>query len=109
MTGASSGIGRAIALALAREGCVVYASMRDTAYRNAARVAALRELARLENIALFALELDVLSETACRASVDCVLDKEGRLDIVVNNAGMLMQGITESFSIDQVARSASRA
>lgn len=104
VTGAASGIGRAIALALAREGCVVYASMRDTTCRNAARTAELQELARIENVALFALELDVLSETACRAAVDYILGKEGRLDIVVNNAGMLMQGITESFSIDQVAR-----
>lgn len=104
VTGASSGIGHAIALALARHGHVVYASMRETAGKNAQRGAELRQLAKRENIALCALELDVLSETACRAAVDTILGKEGHLDVVVNNAGMLMQGMTESFSIDQVAR-----
>lgn len=104
VTGASSGIGHAIALALARNGHIVYASMRETEGKNAQRVARLRQLAKRENIALGTLELDVLSETGCRAAVDAVLGKEGRLDVVVNNAGMLMQGISESFSIDQVAR-----
>lgn len=104
VTGASSGIGRAIALSMARDGHIVYASMRATAGKNAARVAALRELAQHENLALHTLELDVLSETGCRAAVDSILDREERLDAVVNNAGMLMQGVTESFSIDQVAR-----
>lgn len=104
VTGASSGIGRAIALSLARDGHIVYASMRATAGKNAARVAALRELAQHENLALHTLELDVLSETGCRAAVDSILDREERLDVVVNNAGMLMQGVTESFSIDQMAR-----
>ena len=104
VTGASSGIGHAIALALARNGHIVYASMRETEGKNAQRVAQLRQLAKRENIALGTLELDVLSETGCRAAVDAILGKEGRLDVVVNNAGMLMQGISESFSIDQVAR-----
>jgi NAD(P)-dependent dehydrogenase (short-subunit alcohol dehydrogenase family) len=104
VTGASSGIGHAIALALARNGHIVYASMRETEGKNAQRVAQLRQLAKRENIALGTLELDVLSETGCRAAVDAILCKEGRLDVVVNNAGMLMQGISESFSIDQVAR-----
>lgn len=104
VTGASSGIGHAIALSLARNGHVVYASMRETEGKNAQRVAKLQQLANRENIALRTVELDVLSETGCRAAVDAILGKEGRLDVVVNNAGMLMQGITESFSIDQVAR-----
>lgn len=104
VTGASSGLGQAIALALARNGHIVYASMRETEGKNAQRVAELRQLAKRENIALGTLELDVLSETACRAAVDAILGKEGRLDVAVNNAGMLMQGISESFSIDQVAR-----
>lgn len=103
VTGASSGIGHAIALSLAYDGHVVYASMRETAGKNAERVAQLQQLAKRDDIALRTLELDVLSETGCRAAVDAILDREGRLDVVVNNAGMLMQGVTESFSIDQVA------
>jgi len=104
VTGASSGIGHAIAVSLARDGHTVYASMRDTAGKNAQRVAELRKLAQRDNLALHTLELDVLSETGCRAAADAILDREGRVDAVVNNAGMLMQGVTESFSIEQVER-----
>lgn len=103
VTGAGSGIGRAIALSLARAGHQVYASMRDLRQKNQERGQALLQLARDEKLALEVLELDVLSETACRAAVDAILAVHGRIDTVVNNAGMLMAGLTEAFSIEQVA------
>jgi len=104
VTGAGSGIGRAIALSLARCGHHVYASMRDIRQRNRERAHALRELAREESLHLQVLELDVLSEVGCQAAVHRILAEHGRLDVVVNNAGMLMTGVTEAFSIEQVAR-----
>lgn len=104
VTGAGSGIGRAIALSLARAGHQVYASMREIRQKNRERVDALLELARAEDLSLDVVELDVLSETACRAAVDQILGRHGRLDVVVNNAGMLMTGITEAFADEQVAR-----
>ncbi|MBN3723908.1 SDR family NAD(P)-dependent oxidoreductase [Burkholderia sp. Ac-20379] len=104
VTGAGSGIGRAIALSLARAGHIVHASMRDPLGKNRARGDALRRIAEDEPLALHVIELDVLSETGCRAAVDRILAAHGRLDVVVNNAGMLMTGLTEAFSVEQVAR-----
>lgn len=104
VTGAGSGIGRAIALALARAGCQVFASMREIRQKNRARVDVLLTLAQAEDLSLEVVELDVLSEVACQAAVNQILAKHGRINVVVNNAGMLMTGITEAFSIDQVAR-----
>jgi NAD(P)-dependent dehydrogenase (short-subunit alcohol dehydrogenase family) len=42
--------------------------------------------------------------TSCRAAVDQVLAEQGRVDVVVNNAGMLMIGMTEAFAPEQVAQ-----
>ena len=103
VTGAGSGIGRAVATVLARAGHVVYASMRDIDARNRQRARALLELAGAEGLRLDVVELDVLSEVSCRAAVDQILLERGRIDVVVNNAGMLMSGVTEAFTPDQVA------
>lgn len=104
VTGAGSGIGRAVAVALARAGHTVYASMRDLAGRNRGRAADMDALAAREGLRLECVELDVLSEPSCRAAVDQVLLACGRIDVVVNNAGMLMTGLTEAFTPAQVAR-----
>ncbi len=103
VTGAGSGIGRAVATVLARAGHAVYASMRDIDARNAQRAQALRDLAGAEGLQLDVVELDVLSEVSCRAAVDQILLERGRIDVVVNNAGMLMSGVTEAFTPEQVA------
>lgn len=104
VTGAGSGIGRAIALSLARAGHQVYASMREIRQKNRERADALLELAQEENLSLDVVELDVLSEVACQAAVNQILAREERIDVVVNNAGMLMTGIAEAFSVQQFAR-----
>lgn len=104
VTGAGSGIGRAVALSLARAGHQVYASMREIRQRNRERADALLDLARKESLSLDVVELDVLAEVSCQAAVNRILATQGRLDVVVNNAGMLMTGIAEAFSVEQVAR-----
>lgn len=104
VTGAGSGIGRAVALSLVRAGHRVYASMRDVRGGNRERADALTRLAQEESLRLAILELDVLSEVGCQAAVNQILAEHSRLDVVVNNAGMLMTGVTEAFSVEQVAR-----
>jgi NAD(P)-dependent dehydrogenase (short-subunit alcohol dehydrogenase family) len=104
VTGAGSGIGHAIATVLARAGHTVYASLRLTQPEGARRATAIRALAAAENLALHIVSLDVLSETSCRAAIDQILVEHGRIDVVVNNAGMLMTGITEAFDPDQLQR-----
>jgi NAD(P)-dependent dehydrogenase (short-subunit alcohol dehydrogenase family) len=104
VTGAGSGIGRAIVEELALAGHTVYAGMRDLSARSAERVDAVRAFAAEHEVAVHPLELDVLSDTGCRAAVDQVLAEQGRIDVVVNNAGMLMAGVGEAFTPGQFLR-----
>jgi NAD(P)-dependent dehydrogenase (short-subunit alcohol dehydrogenase family) len=83
VTGAGSGIGRATATRLAREGAVVVVSdVQDEPGEAAA--AAIRENG---DEALF-VHLDVTDEDGWESAVDRVLAELGRLDILVNNAGL---------------------
>ena len=104
ITGAGSGIGKLSAQALARAGHTVYASMRDIAGRNAPRAAAARDWARRHGADLRPLELDVLSQASCDAAVAAVVAEQGRLDVVVQNAGHLVVGPTEAFTAEEVAK-----
>jgi len=101
VTGAGSGLGRTIAQELAVTGHIVYVGMRGIESRSADRAAAAHQFANRHEVSLLPLELDVLSDTGCRAAVDQVLAEQGRLDVVVNNAGMLMSGVAEAFSAEQ--------
>jgi NADP-dependent 3-hydroxy acid dehydrogenase YdfG len=87
VTGASSGIGEATALALAAEGATValVARRRD-------RLDDLK--ARIESSGgrAFAVEADVADQTSAAAAVDVVFAELGRLDTVVNNAGLMTIG-----------------
>ncbi|ERI15313.1 hypothetical protein O206_19750 [Ochrobactrum sp. EGD-AQ16] len=100
--GSGSGVGFAIATTLAQAGHIVYASLRLGQPEAEKRSAAI--LDETEKINLRIVDLDVLSEASCRAAVDHILAEHGRIDIVVNNAGMLMTGITEAFDPDQFQR-----
>jgi NAD(P)-dependent dehydrogenase (short-subunit alcohol dehydrogenase family) len=83
VTGARQGIGRELALALARAGASVAVTSRDR--DGLGGIAA--ELEHLDAPHL-ELALDVTSETEVSAAVDAVVAQFGRLDIVVNNAGL---------------------
>jgi len=104
ITGAGSGIGKLSAQALALAGHTVYATMRDIAGRNAARAAEARDWAREHGADLRPLELDVLSQASCDAAVAAVVAEQGRLDVVVQNAGHLVVGPTEAFTAEEVAQ-----
>lgn len=102
VTGAATGIGRLTAELLARAGHIVYASMRETEGSNRSHTAAIEQLAVNEKIAIKPIELNVLHEESCRAACDSILAEQGRVDVVVNNAAMLMLGVTEAFRTEQV-------
>lgn len=102
VTGAATGFGRLAAETLARAGHRVYASMRDMQGRNAARAEELRALTAREALAIAPIELDVGSEESAAAATAQIIAEAGRIDVVVNNAGMLVIGVTEAFTPEQV-------
>lgn len=95
ITGASSGFGRDTAETLAAAGHRVFAGVRDMVGRNASVVAALR------GKGIEAVELDVAVDQSVEAAVASVLTKAGRIDVLINNAGMASAGVTEAFTPDQ--------
>lgn len=101
VTGASSGFGALTARHLADRGHTVYASMRDTAGRNAPQVEAAARYAREKGVDLRTLELDVQSDASADAAVQAILADAGRLDGVVHNAGHMVLGPAEAFSPEQ--------
>ncbi len=86
VTGASSGIGKATAGALAAAGFDVIGTSRDTA-----RVA--------PPDGVWFLDLDVTSEASVTAAVEQVVEQFGRIDVLVNNAGMGAIGAAEESSV----------
>ncbi|RLU78177.1 oxidoreductase [Streptomyces griseocarneus] len=104
ITGAGSGFGAVTARILAAAGHTVYASMRAVAGRNAERAAALLSWGRENAADLHVVELDTGDEDSARAAVATVVAEQGTLDVLVNNAGMLVIGPTEAFTPEQVAQ-----
>lgn len=104
VTGASSGFGLLSAQALAKAGHTVYASMRETAGRNAPRVAEIDDYAKTHNVDLQTVELDVTSDSSVVAGVNKVIADNGRLDVVVHNAGHMVFGPAEAFTPEQLAQ-----
>ncbi|RZL91794.1 MAG: SDR family oxidoreductase [Variovorax sp.] len=104
VTGASTGIGHLTARALAAAGHVVYASMRDIAGRNAPTVRELRDWGFAHGHDIRAVELDVLSQPSVDQAGKAIVDEQGRLDVVVHNAGHLVVGPTEAFTPEEIAK-----
>ncbi len=84
ITGASTGIGEATALHFARLGHSVYASMRTPG----ASSGALRGVAEDEGVDLELIALDVDDSASVASAVGGVLERSGRIDVLVNNAGL---------------------
>jgi NAD(P)-dependent dehydrogenase (short-subunit alcohol dehydrogenase family) len=89
---------------MARRGYSVFATMRDSAGRNTSHREALESLAKRENLALRVLEMDVASDESVSSATQEALKSAGRIDVVVNNAGVAMLGITEAYSIAKMQR-----
>jgi NAD(P)-dependent dehydrogenase (short-subunit alcohol dehydrogenase family) len=89
---------------LAREGHTVYASLRDASARN---VDAQRELVSLSGVGRLpvrVVEIDLTSTAQVRSAVAAIEKEAGRIDVVVNNAGIFPYGITEAFTVEQFQR-----
>jgi NAD(P)-dependent dehydrogenase (short-subunit alcohol dehydrogenase family) len=104
VTGASSGFGALTARALARAGHTVYASMRETTGRNAPQVKEVEEYAAAHCVDLHAIELDILSQESTDAALKTIVSENGRIDVVVHNAGHMVFGPAEAFTPEQLAQ-----
>lgn len=103
VTGASSGFGAMSVRALGRAGHTVYAGMRHTTSSNADAVAQLADDAGKDDSDLHAVDMDVSDQASVDAAVARILDEQGRLDVVVHNAGHMVLGAAEAFTTDQLA------
>lgn len=89
ITGCSTGIGRELAQRLAEHGYTVAATARN--------------VETLEGLpAALKLEADVTRADEIRRAVDCTLERFGRIDVLINNAGYAVRGAVEEVPVEQV-------
>ncbi|CAI8050818.1 Uncharacterized oxidoreductase SSP1627, partial [Geodia barretti] len=96
VTGASSGIGSATALALAGAGARVALGARRTD-----RLAQLEAKIRAEGGDVISCGLDVAQRPQCEAFVKAAMDRWGAIDILVNNAGLMPLSFLKSLKVDE--------
>lgn len=94
ITGTSTGIGLATAVALGRAGHNVYATM-----RNPDRAPELQTMTRQEALPIVILPLDVDDDESVQRAVAHVLADKGRIDVLINNAGIAPLGAIEELTL----------
>ena len=86
ITGVSSGFGKAMAEALSGQGHVVYGSSRRPGFKT-------------EGVQV--LKMDVTVEEEVKQAVQTIVDREGRIDVLINNAGFGLAGALEDFTEEE--------
>ncbi|HEV2481771.1 MAG TPA: SDR family oxidoreductase [Puia sp.] len=99
ITGTNSGFGWLAAKSCAAAGHSVYATMRDTTGRNADKAKTLAREAGIE-----VLEVDVTDRRSVSGAISTVVKKEGKIDVLVNNAGLYATGIAETFTEEDLGK-----
>lgn len=89
ITGASTGLGETIATYLTSKNYVVYGTSRS-----------IEHLAKSFNT----LDMDVCDEESIQRTVQQIIEKEGRIDVLINNAGLAIAGPVEALPISEVQR-----
>jgi NAD(P)-dependent dehydrogenase (short-subunit alcohol dehydrogenase family) len=98
VTGCSSGFGRLLAEHLAYAGHSVFATMRDSDGTNSDAAYSLRNLASSKNLDIKVFDLDVVSCESVDIAAEAILHAGGPPDVIINNAGEMYAGITETFT-----------
>jgi NAD(P)-dependent dehydrogenase (short-subunit alcohol dehydrogenase family) len=88
ITGASSGLGKAMAGLLASRGHIVFGTSRKPS---------------VENLPYKMLMMDVTDNESVARAIEAVIAESGKIDVLINNAGMGVGGALESFSDDEVS------
>lgn len=97
ITGSSTGFGALMVRTFSKEGHTVIATMRNVNGNNAENAKALSELPNTEVI-----ELDVTDDASVKKAVAAVYAKHGKIDVLINNAGIYGSGVLESYSVPQI-------
>jgi NAD(P)-dependent dehydrogenase (short-subunit alcohol dehydrogenase family) len=97
ITGSSSGFGQKSVKDFADRGYQVFATMRGPEGKNAAVKADLEAYSDF----IYVVDMDVTNDDSVKTAMARVLDKAGKIDVLLNNAGVMYLGITEAFSIAQ--------
>lgn len=98
VTGANSGIGRAVAIHLAAQGHTVYGTVRSVE-----KASKLNAMAADAHVEVNLVELDIAEDASVRDGLGRVLDEAGRVDVLVNNAGIGGNGVVEEAAIGTYA------
>lgn len=93
VTGASSGMGFEACKALAGQGHKVYGGARRV-----------EKMEGLKDFGVTPLKLDVTNDTSCRDAIDTIIKNEGRIDVLINNAGYGSYGAIEDVTIEEAQR-----
>ncbi len=103
ITGAGSGFGELAAKAFAQAGYVVYASMRDSTGHDAEKAGEYQAFSKEKNVKLLPIVLNVSSQQSSDDAVNQIIADQGRIDVVVHNAGHMTFGPLEAFTPEQIA------
>jgi NAD(P)-dependent dehydrogenase (short-subunit alcohol dehydrogenase family) len=95
ITGTSKGIGLETALAFARAGYKVFATM-----RNPEMASDFKQIISNESLDIAISKMDVDSDTSVNQCINSIIEKNGQIDVLVNNAGIERHGSIEEMTID---------
>ena len=97
VTGSSSGIGLETALHLAKNGFKTYATMRNTNKSDE-----IKQRSQSENLPIEILQLDVTDDASVTNAINSIVEKEGQINVLVNNAGYAILGSVEDISPEEL-------
>src|SRR5918911_2174115 len=98
VTGSSTGIRYETSLALARDGFITYATM-----RNLKKAENIKSIATKEKLPLHVKQLDVIDDASVKNAVQAISSETGgRIDVLVNNAGYVLSGAFEDLAMDEI-------
>ena len=97
VTGSSTGNGFETSMLLAKNGFYTYATM-----RNIDKSTRIKEISKKDSLPLEVLQLDVTDDKSVTDAINVISNRQGRIDVLVNNAGYEHHGAVEELSIEEI-------